>query len=117
MARGGFPGGGGGGFNPQQLMKQVQKMQQQMEKAQEELRSKEVEASSGGGMVTVTVNGSQEVMRINIEKEVLESGDQEMMQDLIVAAVNEALKKSKEMQQEELGKIAGPGMGGMGGLF
>ncbi len=115
MARGGFPGGGG--FNPQQLMKQVQKMQQQMEKAQEELKTKEVEATAGGGMVTVSVNGAQEIVRIKIEPEVLEGGDIEMLQDLVVAAVNEGIKKSKDMQQEELGKIAGPGMGGMGGMF
>jgi DNA-binding YbaB/EbfC family protein len=110
---GGFPGG----FNPQQLMRQVQQMQQKMEKAQEELKTKEVEASSGGGMVTVTFNGAQELVRIKIEKEVLEGGDAEMLQDLVTAAVNEGIKKSKDMQQEELGKVAGPGMGGMGGLF
>ncbi len=115
MARGGFPGGGG--FNPQQLMRQVQKMQQEMEKAQEALKQREVEASSGGGMVTVVFNGAQELLRMKIEKEVLEGGDQEMLQDLIVAAVNEGIKKSKDLQQQELGKIAGPGMGGMGGLF
>lgn len=109
--------GGPGGFNPQQLMKQVQKMQKDMERAQEELRTKEVEATAGGGMITVKVNGSQELVGIQIEKEVLEGGDMEMLQDLVVAAVNEGLRKSKEMQQEELGKIAGPGMGGMGGMF
>lgn len=113
MARGGFPSG----FNPQQLMRQVQKMQAQIEKAQEELRNQRVEATAGGGMVTAVVNGAQEVVAIRIEKEVLESGDAEMLQDLIVAAVNEGLKKSKELQQAELGKIAGPGLGGLGGLF
>ncbi len=116
MARGGFPGQGGG-FNPQQLMKQVQKMQAQMEKAQEELKTKTVEATAGGGMVTVSVNGAQEIVSIKIEKEVIEGGDMEMLQDLVLAAVNEGIKKSKEMQQSEMGKIAGPGMGGMGGLF
>ena len=115
MSRGGFPGGGG--FNPNQLMRQVQKMQAQMEKAQEELRTKEVEATSGGGMVSVTLNGAQEVVRIHIEKEVLEGGDLEMLQDLIVAAVNEGIKKSKDLQQSEMAKIAGPNLGGFGGLF
>jgi nucleoid-associated protein EbfC len=114
MTRGGFPGGGGG-FNPQQLMKQMQKMQKQLEEAQEALKAKEVEATSGGGMVTVVVNGGQEIVRIKIEKEVVE--DLEMLQDLVVAAVNEGLKKSKEMQQSELSKIAGPAAGGLGGLF
>ena len=109
--------GGPGGFNPNQLMKQVQKMQKDMERVQEELRTKEVEATAGGGMITVRVNGGQEVVGIQIEKEVLEGGDTEMLQDLVVAAVNEGLRKSKEMQQEEMGKIAGPGMGGMGGMF
>lgn len=113
MGRGGFPGG----FNPQQLMKQVQKMQADMEKAQEGLRSKTVEATAGGGMVTVTVNGQQEIVGIKFEKEVLEGGDIEMLQDLVLAAVNEGIKKSKEMQQAEMAKIAGPGMGGMGGMF
>lgn len=110
---GGFPGG----FNPQQLMKQVQKMQADMEKAQEGLKSKTVEATAGGGMVTVTFNGQQELVAIKLEKEVLEGGDVEMIQDLVLAAVNEGVKKSKELQQTELSKIAGPGMGGMGGMF
>lgn len=114
MGRGGFPGGGG--FNPQQLMKQVQKMQEQMEKAQAELRTKTVDATAGGGMVTVTVNGQQEIVAIKLEKEVLEGGDVEMLQDLVLAAVNEGLKKSKEMQQAEMARIAGPAAGGMGGL-
>ncbi len=113
MARGGLPGG----FNPQQMMRQVQKMQQQMEKAQEELKTKEVEATAGGGMITVRFNGAQEMTAIKIEKEVVEGDDLDMLQDLVLAAVNEGIKKSKEMQQQEMAKIAGPAAGGLGGMF
>ena len=89
------------------LMKQAQKMQAQIAKVQEELAGKTIEASSGGGMVSVVVNGKQEVVSIKIEPEVIDANDKEMLQDLVVAAVNEALRKSQEMVSEEMGKITG----------
>jgi hypothetical protein len=88
-------------------MKQAQKMQAQIAKVQEELAGKTIEASSGGGMVSVVVNGKQEVVSIKIEPEVIDSNDKEMLQDLVAAAVNEALRKSQEMVSEEMGKITG----------
>ncbi len=93
------------GFN--QMIKQAQKMQARLAKIQEEMAEKTVEASAGGGMVTVTVNGRQEVLSIRIEKEVVDPDDVEMLQDLVVAAVNEALKKAQEMMAEEMAKITG----------
>ena len=97
-----------------QLMKQAQKMQSQMAKIQEEVAGRTVEASSGGGMVTAVANGKQELVSVSIEKEVVDPEDVEMLQDLLVAAVNEALKKFQEMMAEEMGKITGglpiPGM-------
>ncbi len=89
------------------IMKQAQKMQAQIAKVQEELAKKTIEASSGGGMVSVVVNGKQEVVSIKIESEVIDSNDKEMLQDLVVAAVNEALRKSQEMVSEEMSKITG----------
>ena len=85
-------------------------MQSEIARIQEELADKTVEASSGGGMVTVVANGKQEVVSIKIEPEIIKGDDQEMLQDLIVAGVNEALRKSKEMMEEELKKVTG-GMG------
>jgi DNA-binding YbaB/EbfC family protein len=89
------------------IMKQAQKMQAQIAKVQEELADKTVEASAGGGMVTVVVNGKQEVLSIKIEPEVIDAQDKEMLQDLVVAAVNEGLRKSQEMVAEEMKKITG----------
>ena len=89
------------------IMKQAQKMQAQIAKVQEELADKTVEASAGGGMVTVVVNGKQEVLSIKIESEVIDAQDPEMLQDLVVAAVNEGLRKSQEMVAEEMKKITG----------
>lgn len=89
------------------LMKQAQKMQAKLNKLQEELEKREVEASAGGGMVKVTVTGKQEITAINIEPDVVDRDDIEMLQDLIIAAVNEAIRKSKEMISEEMGKITG----------
>jgi len=89
------------------IMKQAQKIQAKIAKAQEELAQKTVEASAGGGMVTVVANGSQEIVSIKIEPEVVDSKDIEMLQDLVMAAVNEALRKSQEMVSEEMRKITG----------
>ncbi len=102
------------------LMKQAQMMQEKMARIQEEAAAKTVEASAGGGMVTVTANGRMEVVSIKIEKEVVDPADVEMLQDLVASAVNEALKKAQEMVSEEMSKVTGglglPGMGGGGGF-
>ena len=89
------------------LMKQAQQMQQKMLKLQEEIAKKTLDASAGGGMVTVTVNGKSEVLRIKIEPQVVDPNDVEMLEDLIVAGVNEALRKAQEMMAEEMGKLTG----------
>ena len=89
------------------VMKQAQKMQAQIAKIQEELALKTVEASAGGGMVTVVANGKQEIVSIKIEPEVVDPKDVEMLQDLVVAAVNEALRKAQEMVAEEMSKVTG----------
>ncbi len=93
--------------NMQSLMRQVQKMQKKIAALQEELAQRTVEASVGGGMVTAVVNGRQELVSIKIDPEVVNPEDIEMLQDLIVAAVNEALRRSQEMVQEEMAKITG----------
>jgi DNA-binding YbaB/EbfC family protein len=89
------------------LLKQAQQLQTKMAKLQEELEEKTVEASSGGGMVTVVVNGRQEILSINIEPEVIDPDDREMLQDLIMAAINDGLAKAKQMVSEEMGKLTG----------
>jgi hypothetical protein len=99
-------------------MKQAQQMQAKMAKLQEEMGDMTVEASSGGGMVTVTANGKQEILSVNIEKEVIDPEDAEMLQDLIIAAVNDALAKAKKMVQDEMGKLTqGMNLPGIPGLF
>src|SRR5690554_5012519 len=113
MAKGGFPGMGG---NMNNLMKQAKKMQDQMVKMQEELEEKTVEASVGGGVVTVVVSGKKEIVSIDIKPEAVDPDDIEMLQDLIMAAVNEAVRKADEMVESEMSKITG-GLGGMPGLF
>lgn len=97
------------------FMRQAEKLQGQIKKIQEELATKTVEASSGGGMVTVVTNGKQDVVSIKIDPEVVNSDDVEMLQDLIVAAVNEAKKRSQELMAGELGRLTG-GLG-VPGLF
>ena len=114
MAKGGFPGFGGG--NMGNLMKQAQKMQKDMAKAQEELQDKTVEATAGGGAITVVATGKKEIKEITIKPEVVDPDDIEMLQDLILAAVNEALRQADEMANEQMGKITG-GLGGMPGMF
>ncbi|MBQ9197693.1 MAG: YbaB/EbfC family nucleoid-associated protein [Clostridia bacterium] len=111
MARNQF--GGFGGPNMQQLMKQAQKMQQQMEKAQEELDAKEYEASAGGGMVTCKVSGKREVLSLTINPEAVDPEDVEMLQDMIIAAVNEALRQGEENREQTMASMAPKGMGGL----
>ena len=89
------------------LMKQAQQMQQKMLKLQEEIAKRTLDASVGGGMVTVTVNGKSEVLRIKIEPQVVDPNDVEMLEDLIVAGVNEAIRKAQEMVSEEMNKLTG----------
>jgi DNA-binding YbaB/EbfC family protein len=89
------------------MMKQAQKLQAQMMKLQEEMAEKTVETTSGGGMVKVVANGRQKIVSIQIEKEVVDPADVEMLQDLILAAINDALAKSQEMVTEEMSKLTG----------
>ena len=89
------------------IMKQAQLMQQKMARMQEELEAREVEATAGGGMVTAVVNGKQQLLSLKIEKSVVDPEDVEMLQDLVLAAVNEAIKKSQAMMQEEMAKVTG----------
>ena len=111
--RGGFPGGMPGNMN--NIMKQAQRMQRQMEETTKELEEKEYTAAAGGGAVTVTVSGKKEVVSIKLSEEVVDPDDIEMLQDLIVAATNEAFRKLDEESQSSMAKITG-GMGGLGGL-
>jgi DNA-binding YbaB/EbfC family protein len=110
MARNNFGGFGGG--NMQQLMRQAQKLQEQLEKSQEELDTREYEATAGGGMIKVKISGKRELLSINIDPQVVDPEDVDMLQDLIMAAVNEALRKGEEVRQAEMNKL-NPGMGGM----
>jgi DNA-binding YbaB/EbfC family protein len=98
------------------LMKQAQQMQERVKKLQEEAGGKTVEASSGGGMVTVVANGRQEILSIKIDPSVVDQSDLEMLQDLVTAAVNEALRKSQDLMKEEMGKLTS-GMGLPPGMF
>lgn len=108
--RGGFPGGGMPG-NMSNLMKQAQRMQRQMEEGQKELENKEFTAAAGGGAVEVTVNGKKEMVGVKLSQEVVDPEDIEMLQDLIVAATNEALRQADEANSEIMGKMTG-GLGG-----
>ena len=110
--RGGFPGGMPGNMN--NLMKQAQRMQRQMEEAQKELEEKEVTATAGGGAVEITVSGKHQITKVKINPEVVDPDDIEMLEDLIVAATNEALRKVEEASQQSMSKITG-GLGG--GMF
>ncbi len=103
MARGGFPGGA----NMNNMMKQVKKMQEQMEKAQQDIEEKEFESTSGGGVVSATVNGKKEVIAIKIDPDVIDPEDGEMLEDLIIAAINDAMKKADEYSGQTMGKLTG----------
>ena len=105
---GGFPGGGMP--NMQNLMKQAQKMQKELEQKQKDVASKEIETSAGGGAVIVKATGDKVIKEIIIKKEVVDPEDVEMLQDLILSAVNEALNKADSMMQSELGSYNVPGL-------
>ena len=109
MAKGGFPGGMGGmgGGNMQQLMMKAQKMQQDVARAQAELNEREFVASSGGGMVTVTVTGNKDVKAIVINPACVDPDDVEMLQDMVIAAVNSALKAAETSREESMAKVSG----------
>lgn len=94
-------------MNIQQIMKQAQKMQKKMEEIQAKAAEEVVEATAGGGMVTVKVNGKQEVVSISIEKSVVDPEDVDMLQDLVVAAINEGIKRSKDMVSEKMSSVTG----------
>lgn len=109
--RGGFPGGMPGNMN--NLMKQAQRMQRQMEEQKKALEEKEFTASAGGGAVEVTVSGKREVLKVSLKEEAVDPDDVEMLEDMIMAAVNEALRKVDEESAAGLGSLAG-GLGGFG---
>ena len=112
--RGGFPGGMPGNMN--NLMKQAQRMQRQMEEKQKELEEKQYSASAGGGAVTVTVSGKKEVLSVKLSEEVVDPDDIEMLEDLIVAAPNEAFRQAEEDSSQMMSQLTG-GLGGRGGGF
>ena len=112
--RGGFPGGMPGNMN--NLMKQAQRMQRQMEEQQAELENKEFSATAGGGVVEVTVTGKREVSKVKIDPEAVDPDDVEMLEDLVMAAVNEASKKVDDLLAQEMGKVTG-GLNLPTGLF
>ncbi len=103
------------------LMRQAQKLQEEMAKAQEEAKKKTAEATAGGGMVTVVASGAGNIVSIKIEKDVVNPDDVDMLQDLILAASNEAIRRAQEMVSSEMSKLTGglniPGMGDLGGMF
>ena len=114
MAKGGYRGGMGGGMN-MNMIKQAQKMQQDMLKMQEEMESKEYDTTAGGGMVKAVVNGKHELLSLTINPEAVDPEDVEMLQDMVVAAVNEAMRKGEAEAAQNMSKLTG-GLN-LGGLF
>ncbi len=114
MAKG--MGGMPGGMNMNNLVKQAQKMQKQMEKMQEELESKTIETTAGGGAIKITISGKKEIKEIKINPDVVDPDDIEMLEDLILTSVNEAIRQAEEMSSSEMNKITG-GLNVPGGLF
>ncbi|HBF64884.1 MAG TPA: YbaB/EbfC family nucleoid-associated protein [Clostridium sp.] len=108
MAKGGFPGMGG--MNMNNLMKQAQKMQKQMQEKQEELGERTLEMTSGGGAVKVVITGKKEIKEVKLNPDVVDPEDVEMLEDLIMSAVNEAIRQVEEMYNNEMGRMTG-GMG------
>ena len=109
--RGGFPGGGfPGGMNIGNLMKEAKKMQAEMEQSQTELASKEFSATAGGGAIKVTVSGEKQLKDIEIQKDVVDPDDVEMLQDLIITCINDAMKQVDDEQARQMGKFNIPGL-------
>lgn len=109
MAKGGFRGGYGGmgGMNQANMMKQAQKMQEELRKMQEELEASSFEATSGGGVVKAVVSGKHELTSLTIDPEAVDPEDVEMLQDMVMAAVNEVLRQVEETSSQEMGKLTG----------
>ncbi len=107
MRAGKKPGSGGGAGNMQKQIQQMQMMQKKMEEVQAELETREAEATAGGGAVSITVNGKKESIKVLIKPEVVDPDDVEMLQDLIMVAVNEAMRQIEEMTENEMGKLTG----------
>ena len=116
MAKGGFRGGMPGGMNQAAMMKQAQKLQQEMLRMQQEQESKTFTAKAGGGMVAATVNGKHELVDLQINPEAVDPDDVDMLQDIIIAAVNEAMRTADSEAANNMSKLTG-GLGGLGGLF
>ncbi len=116
MAKNQFRGGFPGGMNQAAMMKQAQKMQQDLMKMQEDLETQVYSASAGGGVVTATVTGKRELTALEIDPEAVDPEDVEMLQDMIVAAVNEAMRKAEEASAQSMSRLTG-GLGNLGGLF
>ena len=112
MAKGGFPGGMGG-MNRNNLMKQAQKSQKQMMEKQEGLQAKTLKLTSGGGALKVVITGKKEIQELKINPDVVDPDDVEMLEDLIISAVNEAIRQVEEMYNAEMGRMTG----GLGGMF
>ena len=107
MAKGGFKGGYGGGMNQSAMLKQAQKMQQEMLRVQQEMEAKTYSAASGGGMVTAVVSGKRELVSLTIKPEAVDPDDVEMLQDMVVAAVNEALRAAESDAAAGMSKLTG----------
>ena len=116
MAKGGFRGGMPGGMNQAAMMKQAQKLQQEMLRMQQEQEAKTYTAKAGGGMVSATVNGKHELVNLEINPEAVDPDDVDMLQDMIIAAVNEAMRTADSEAANNMSKLTG-GLGGLGGLF
>jgi len=115
MAKGGFRGGMPGGMNQAAMMKQAQKMQQEMLRMQEEMENKTYSATAGGGMVTATVNGKHELLSLQIKEDAVDPDDMEMLQDMVIAAVNEAMRAADAESAANMSRLTG-GLN-LGGLF
>ena len=102
------------GMDMDKLLQQVGQMQEQMEKAQDELASETVEATAGGGMITVTANGAGEIKQIKIDPKAIDPNDPEMLEDMVLAAVNEAIRSARALMESKLGGLAGGALGGLG---
>ena len=102
------------GMDMDKLLQQVGQMQEQMEKAQDELANETVEATAGGGMITVTANGAGEIKQVKIDPKAIDPNDPEMLEDMILAAVNEAIRSARALTESKLGGLAGGALGGLG---